>query len=36
MDGYVLAVVAACRFPEGFDTSAFDSVLRKTILVNLH
>jgi len=29
-------VVAACRFPEGFDTSAFDSVLRKTILVNLH
>ena len=35
MDGYVLAVIAACRFPEGFDTSAFDADLRKTILANL-
>jgi len=35
MDGYVLTVTAACRFPEGFDTSAFDADLRKMILANI-
>jgi hypothetical protein len=36
MDGYVLAVVAACRFPEGEDTSTFITVLTQTIQDNLH
>lgn len=36
MDGYVHTVVAACRFPEGADTSAFTAALIQKIQDNLH
>lgn len=34
-EGYVITVIAACRFPDGADTSAFTATLIKTILDNL-